>query len=78
MHNLKIDEVKKIFGYGLVLLGIAPQVLFAVGKPEIAIPLQELYQKLMLGLPPGMVQGVSSIGGAALLHTALPPIQTKK
>jgi type IV secretory pathway VirB2 component (pilin) len=75
MNFLKFpDKFKPVLGYALVVLSFAPQVFFALGKPEIAVPLQSLYQILTGGVAPGAVQAAMATSGAVLLHvTQAPP-----
>lgn len=61
------DKLKLIGKYGLIFLAFLPQVLFALNKPEWAIPLQGLYQAATGGMPPGFVQATSASLGAVLL-----------
>lgn len=59
------DKVKVYSGYAFILLGFLPQILFAIGKPELAIPLQDI-----LGIVGGVFnngQPVPAIGQGALV-----------
>lgn len=65
----KAEFTKLVFKYGLILVGVLPQLLFAFTQPDAAILVQGILETAFgHTLPPGIVQAVSVFLGGYLLR----------